>query len=84
MLEIHNFLDGRLVSMYWYLHFSTVPDEDSQVFAIDQTYYFEDRLCTHPQLFEYTLFPCIPADPFDFISTYPDNEPLWLLVSSHI
>ena len=75
VVEIHDFLDGRLVTTYGYLHFVHRFGED-QVFVTQQTYNFEDIVRSKPRLLNYCLAPRIPADPFDFVSTYHNDLPL--------
>ena len=71
VLEVHDFLDGRVVTTYGYLTFA-----EENIFIINQAYYFEDAIRTSPHLLAYCFTPRIPADPFDFISTYSDNQPV--------
>ena len=75
IIEVQDFLDGRRVTTYSYLRFVNRFGAD-QVFAINQTYNFEDAVRTSPSLLSYSFTPRIPADPFDFVSAYPDDEPL--------
>ena len=71
VVEIHDFLDRWVVTIYGYLAFF-----DNKVSTIHQGYHFENTVRMNPQLLSYCFTPQIPADPFDFISTYPDNENL--------
>ncbi len=71
ILEVQDFLDGRVVTTYGYLAFRR---EDT--FVVQQAYHFKDAAWTHPSLLHYCLYPCVPADPFDFVSTYPDYQRL--------
>ncbi|KAH9160970.1 hypothetical protein EDB89DRAFT_2081057 [Lactarius sanguifluus] len=71
-LEIQDFLDGRIVTTYGHLRFTF----GGQVFAHYQGYFFEDIIRSNPSLLAYCLSPRVPADPFDFIPTVPDNQPL--------
>ena len=43
---------------------------------VNQGYHFEDTVRTSPHLYSYCFSPRIPEDPFDFISTYFEDEPL--------
>ena len=74
LLEVHDFLDGRVVSTYGHLQFREHLGRDL-VFIVDQFYHFEDAARIFPILLPYTLCPRIPADPLAFISTYHDTEP---------
>ena len=60
-LEVHDFLDGRVVTKYIYLIFW-----NNQVYAIYQGYNFEDTVRAHPHLLSYCVLPRTPADPFDY------------------
>jgi hypothetical protein len=71
-LEVVDFLDGRIITTYGHLRFEV----NGQIFAHQQGYLFEDTIRAHPSLLSYCLSPRLPADPFDFISTYLDDEPL--------
>ena len=75
IVEIHNFLDRRTVTTYGYLHFNRRFGVD-QAFIVNQGYHFEDAVRTSPHLYSYCFSPKIPEDPFDFISTYFEDEPL--------
>ena len=75
IVEIHDFLDGRTVTTYSYLHFNHRFGVD-QNFIVNQGYHFEDAVRTSPHLYSYCFSPRIPEDPFDFISTYFEDEPL--------
>jgi hypothetical protein len=75
VVEIQDFLDGRWVTTYGYLRFHNRHGVD-QIFTVQQTYHFEDSVRTSPHLLNYCFTPRIPADPFDFISTYHDDQPL--------
>ena len=75
IVEIHDFLDGRTVTTYGYLHFNHRFGVD-QAFIVNQGYHFEDAVRTSPHLYSYCFSPRIPEDPFDFISTYFEDEPL--------
>ena len=71
VLDIHDFLDGRVVTTYGYLSFL-----NGQVFALYQGYHFDDEVRSRPHLLSYCLAPRLPLDPFDFITTFSDNEAL--------
>jgi len=71
-LEIQDFLDGRIVTTYRHLRFSV----GGQVFAYQQGYLFEDLVRASPSLLAFCFTPRIPADPFDYITTVPDSQPL--------
>jgi len=71
ILEVQDFLDGRVVTTYGYLAFRR---EDT--FVVQQAYHFEDVAWTHPSLLSYCFYPRILADPFDFVLTYPDYQRL--------
>jgi len=71
ILEVQDFLDGRVVTMYGYLAFRR---EDT--FVVQQAYHFKDAARMHPSLLSYCFYPRIPADPFNFVSTYPDYQRL--------
>jgi hypothetical protein len=70
-LEVQDFLDGRVVTTYGYLAF-----QNNQVFGLYQAYHFDDTARANPLLLSYGLTPRYPLDPFEFISTFEDNEPL--------
>jgi hypothetical protein len=74
ILEVHDFLDGRVVSTYGHLSFREHLGQEL-IFIIEQFYHFEDAAKIYPILLLYTLSPRIPADPLSFISTYHDTEP---------
>jgi hypothetical protein len=74
ILEVHDFLDGRVVSMYGHLSFRKHLGREL-IFIIEQFYHFEDTANIYPILLSYTLSPRIPADPLPFISTYHNTEP---------
>ncbi len=59
MLEIQDFLDRRIVTMYGHLRFSV----GGQVFAYQQGYLFEDLARASPSLLAFCFTPRIPADP---------------------
>ncbi|KAH9159803.1 hypothetical protein EDB89DRAFT_1915589 [Lactarius sanguifluus] len=71
-LEIQDFFDGRIVTTYGHLRFTF----GGQVFAHYQGYFFEDIIRSNPSLLAYCISPRVPADPFDFIPTVPDDQPL--------
>jgi hypothetical protein len=71
ILEVVDFLDGRVVTTYGYLDF-----EDEDVFVRDQGYHCEDIIRTAPFLLPYCFTPRIPADPLEYLVTHPDNRPL--------
>ncbi len=71
ILKVQDFLDGRVVTTYGYLVFRR---EDT--FVVQQAYHFEDAAQTHPSLLSYCFYPRIPADPFNFVSMYPDYQRL--------
>ncbi|KAH9163974.1 hypothetical protein EDB89DRAFT_2078371 [Lactarius sanguifluus] len=71
-LEIQDFLDGRIITTYGHLCFTF----RGQVFAHYQGYFFEDIIRSNPSLLAYCISPRVPADPFDFIPTVPDDQPL--------
>jgi hypothetical protein len=70
-LEVQDFLDGQVVTTYGYLAF-----QNNQVFGLYQAYHFNDAARVNPLLLSYCLTPHCPLDPFEFISTFEDNEPL--------
>jgi hypothetical protein len=74
ILEVHDFLDGQVVSTYGHLSFREHLGWEL-IFIIEQFYHFEDTAKIYPILLSYTLSPRIPADPLSFISTYHDTEP---------
>jgi hypothetical protein len=74
ILEVHDFLDGRVVSTYGHLSFREHLGREL-IFIVDQFYHFEDVARIYPILLSYTLSPHIPADPLPFISMYHDTEP---------
>jgi hypothetical protein len=74
ILEVHDFLDSRVVSMYGHLSFCKHLGWEL-IFIIEQFYHFEDTAKIYPILLSYTLSPRIPADPLAFISSYHDTEP---------
>jgi len=71
ILDVTDFLDGRLVTSYGYLAF-----EGNSVFAKDQGIHCEDVVRAAPQLLAHTLTPRLPANPLDFIFLYLDHVPL--------
>jgi hypothetical protein len=74
ILEVHNFLDRRVISTYRHLSFYEHLGREL-IFIVDQFYHFEDAAKIHPILLSYTLSPCLPTDPLAFISIYHDTEP---------
>ena len=76
VLDIHDFLDGRVVTTYGYLAFGDRNGEGDSVFVTEQSYHFQDGLRENPQLSAYTFCPRIPADPHNYLHTYYDNLPL--------
>ena len=70
-LVVHNFLDGHVVTKYSYL---TIWN--NKVYALYQGYTFEDTARAHPHLLNFCFSPRIPADPFNYLLSHPDNEPL--------
>jgi hypothetical protein len=74
ILEVHDFLDRRVVSTYRHLSFREHLGREL-IFIVDQFYHFKDAAKIYPILLSYTLSPCLPADPLSFISTYHDTEP---------
>ena len=77
IVEIHNFLDRCMVTMYGYLHFNHRFGVD-QDFIVNQWYHFKDTVRTSPHLYSYCFSPRIPEDPLNFISTYFEDEPLYV------
>jgi hypothetical protein len=75
ILEIQDFLDGRTVTTYGYLHFQT-RFRVEQAYTTHQTFQFDDWIRRAPFLLNYCFSPRIPADPFNFISVYHDDQPL--------
>ena len=75
VLEVLDFLDGRVITQSGYLSFRDREREDT-IYVTGRGYQFKDGLHAHPTLSAYTFFPCIPADPFDFISVHQDKVPL--------
>jgi hypothetical protein len=63
ILEVHDFLDGRVVSTYGHLSFCEHLGQEL-IFIIDQFYHFEDAARIHPILLSYTLSPVSPRTPF--------------------
>ena len=76
VLDIHDFLDGRVVTTYGYLAFGDRNGEGNSVFITEQSYHFQDGLRENPQLSAYTFCPRIPADPHNHLHTYYDDLPL--------
>ena len=76
VLDIHDFLDGRVVTTYGYLAFGDRNGEGNSIFVIEQNYHFQDGLRENPQLSAYTFCPRIPADPHNYLHTYYDDLPL--------
>jgi hypothetical protein len=74
ILEVHDFLDGRVISTYGHLSFCEHLGREL-IFIVDQFYHFEDAAKIHPILLSYTLSPRLPADPLAFISVYHNTEP---------
>src|SRR6266702_3001667 len=71
-LEIQDFLDRHIVTTYGHLQFLV----GGQVFAYQQGYLFEDLVRASPSLLAFCFTPRIPTDPFDYITTVPDSQPL--------
>jgi hypothetical protein len=71
LLEAFDFLDGRLIYTYGYLHFA-----NNRVFVRRQSYFFSDALQTWPSLLQFTLTPRCPLDPFLVIPVHLDSTPL--------
>jgi hypothetical protein len=72
ILDVTDFLDGRTITTYGYLAFGT-----DEVYLENRGCHCEDLLRHVPQLFAYTTFPHIPADPFLLTFTPVDeNTPL--------
>ena len=76
ILDIHNFLDGRVVTMYGYLAFGDREGEGNSVFVTDQNYHYKDGLREEPCLASYVFHPRIPADPHDYLHTYYEDQPI--------
>ena len=71
-LQIHDFLDGRVVTQYGYLSFGTNPDE---VYFDHTGQTFFDIFSVAPVLARYTLSPRLPFDPLLAIATQPPVIP---------
>jgi hypothetical protein len=71
VLEVQDFLDGQVVTTFGYLAF-----QGTSIFRLYQAHHFDDAAWTAPLLLSYCLTPCLPLDPFEFISTFEDNKPL--------
>jgi hypothetical protein len=71
VLEVQGCLDGRVVTTFGYLAF-----QGASIFGLYQAQYFDNTAWTAPLLLSYCLTPRLPLDPFEFISTFEDNEPL--------
>jgi hypothetical protein len=71
VLEVQDFLDRWVVTTFGYLAF-----QGTSVFRLYQAQYFDNAARTAPLLLSYCLTPRLPLDPFEFISTFEDNEPL--------
>jgi hypothetical protein len=69
--EIHDFLDGRRIFTYGFLHF-----DSGRIFIRNQGYHFEDAVRSHRLLLRYTLSPRLPLDPFAFLRVFRDEDPL--------
>ena len=76
VLDIHDFLDGRVVTTYGYLAFGDRNGEGNSIFVTEQNYHFQDGLRENPRLSAYTFCPRIPADPHNYLHTYYDDLPL--------
>jgi hypothetical protein len=76
VLDIHDFLDGRIVTTYGYLAFGDQNGEGDSVFVTDQSYHHVDGLRENPGLSAYTFSPRLPADPHAFLHTYYEDQPL--------
>ena len=75
VLEVLDFLNGHVITQSGYLSFGDREREDT-IYVTGGGYQFEDGLRAHSTLATYIFFPCIPADPFDFVSVYRDEVPL--------
>jgi hypothetical protein len=71
LLEVYDFLDGRIITAYGYLEFG-----EEGTFVTDLGYHCEDIIRTHPFLLSYCFTPRIPADPLAHISVLEDDCPL--------
>jgi hypothetical protein len=71
ILDIYDFLDGRIVTVFGYLAF-----DQENTFVVDQGYQCEDLVRSTPGLLAYTLTPRIPVDPLDLVEVHLDVEPL--------
>jgi len=71
LLDIHDFLDGRRIHTYGFLHF-----DSGRVFIDNQAYHLEDQVRTYPLFLRYTLTPHLPLDPFSYIHATADEAPL--------
>jgi hypothetical protein len=76
VLDIHDFLDGRVVTTYGYLAFGDRNGQGDAVFVTDQNCHFQDGLRENPRLAAFTLLPRIPSDPHDYLHTYYEDQPL--------
>jgi hypothetical protein len=71
ILETVNFLDRRRITTYGYLDF-----DEAFVYLKGQGHHCEDDIRTYPLLLSYCLTPCIPADPWVYISVHHETIPL--------
>ena len=76
VLDIHDFLDGRVITTYGYLAFGDRLGEGDSVFVTDQSYHFKDGVREEPRLTAFTFYPRIPADPHSYTHTYYEDQPL--------
>ena len=76
VLDIHDFLDGRVITTYGYLAFGDRLGEGDSVFVTDQSYHFKDGVREEPRLTAFTFYPRIPADPHSYLHTYYEDQPL--------
>ena len=76
VLDIHDFLDGRVITTFGYLAFGDNRGEGDSVFVTDQSYHFKDGLREEPRLAAFTFYPRIPADPHSYLHTYYEDQPL--------
>jgi len=70
-LVAYDFLDGRIATLCGRLHFSA-----DGIFVIDRNTHTKDLLCTQPGLAAFVYTPCIPTNPFAYITPPPVEIPL--------
>jgi len=70
-LAAYDFLDRHIATLCRCVHFTV-----DGIFVIDRNTHTEDILRTQPRLAAFVCTPCIPTNPFAFITPPPVETPL--------